>query len=49
VLKDYVDVFSEILGLPPSRDVSLSIDLIPAVVRVSKEPYKMSTLELREL
>jgi hypothetical protein len=49
VFKEYVDVFEEIPGLPPKRDIDFSIDLIPRAIAISKNPYIMSTLELKEL
>jgi hypothetical protein len=49
VLRDFEDVFGEILGFPPKRDIDFSIDLVPGVSLVSKTPYKMGTLELKEL
>jgi hypothetical protein len=39
----------EILGFPPKRDIDFSIDLMPRAALVSKTPYSMSTLELKEL
>jgi hypothetical protein len=29
VLEDFEDVFKEVLGLPPKRDIDFSINLIP--------------------
>jgi hypothetical protein len=49
VLQDFEDVFKEIPGLPPKRDIDFSINLMPGVAPVSKTPYKMSTLELKQL
>jgi hypothetical protein len=49
VLKEFDDVFKEILGLPPKRDIDLSINLMPGATLVSKTPYRMSTPELKEL
>ena len=50
VLKEYVDVFSkEILGLPPKRELNVTIELVPGVVPNSKAPYRMNILELNEL
>jgi hypothetical protein len=49
VLKDFEDVFKEIPGLPPKRDIDFSINLIPGATPVSKTPYRMSTSELKEL
>jgi hypothetical protein len=48
-LKYFEDVFKEISGLPPKRDIDFSINLMPGVPPVSKTPYRMSTLELKEL
>ena len=48
-LRDFVDVFKEILGLPPKRDIDFSINLMPGAAPVSKTPYKMITPELKEL
>jgi hypothetical protein len=47
ILRDFEDVFREIPGLPAKRDIDFSIDLVPAAL-VSKTPYKMGTLELKE-
>ena len=42
VLKEYKYVFEELLGLPPKRDIDLSIDLMLGGAPVSKTPYRMS-------
>ena len=49
VLKDFEDVFEEISGLPPKRDIDFSIDSVPGVAPVSKTPYRMGKPELKEL
>jgi hypothetical protein len=49
VLQEFEDVFQEILRLPPKRDIYFSIDLVLGASPVSKNPYRMSTLELKEL
>jgi hypothetical protein len=49
VLKELEDVFKEIQGLPPKRDIDFSINLMPGAAPVSKTPYRMSTPELKEL
>jgi hypothetical protein len=49
VLEDFEDVFKEVLGLPPRRDIDFSINLMPGAALVSKTPYRMSTPELKEL
>jgi hypothetical protein len=45
VLKEYEDVFGVLPGLPPKRD----IDLMPGATPVSKTPYRMITMKLKEL
>jgi hypothetical protein len=49
MLKEVEDVFKEILGLPPKRDINLSINMMPRETHVFKNPYRMSTPELKEL
>ena len=49
VLENFEDVFKEVLGLPPKRDIDFSINLMPGAALVSKTPYRMSTPELRDL
>jgi hypothetical protein len=49
VLKEFEDVFREIPGFPPKRDIDFSINLVPGAAPVSKTPYRMSTPELKEL
>jgi hypothetical protein len=43
VQKEFEDVFKEILGFPPKRDINFSINLMLGVLQVSKTPYRMST------
>jgi hypothetical protein len=49
ILQEFQDIFQEILGLPPKREIYFSIDLLPGAVPVSKAPYRMNILELNEL
>jgi hypothetical protein len=49
VLTEFKDVFHEVPGLPPKRDINFSINLMPGVAPVLKSPYRMSTPELKEL
>jgi hypothetical protein len=49
VLEEFDDVFMEVTELPPKRDIDFSINLMPGAAPVSKTPYRMSTLELKEL
>jgi hypothetical protein len=48
-LEEFEDVFKEVPGLPPKRDIEFSINLMPGAAPVSKTPYRMSTPELKEL
>jgi len=50
VVQDFGDVFpEEVPGLPPSREVEFSIDLVPRTGPVSMAPYLMAPVELVEL
>jgi hypothetical protein len=49
VLQEFEDVFQDISGLPPRREIVFSIDLVHGASPVSKTPYRMSTPELKEL
>jgi hypothetical protein len=40
VLEDFEDVFKEVSGLPPKRDIDFSANLMPRAAPVSKTPYK---------
>jgi hypothetical protein len=41
-------VFGGMLRFPPKRDIDFSIDLMHGATPVSKNPYRMSTLNLKE-
>ena len=50
VVREFPDVFLEDLpGLPPDRDVQLSIELKPGTAPVSRRAYRMAPKELAEL
>jgi hypothetical protein len=49
ILKECEDVFKEVPGLPPKRDIDFSINLMFGAAPMSKTPYIMSTLEMKEL
>ena len=50
VVWDFLDVFlEELLGLPPSREVKFSIELVLGTQPISKAPYWMAPNELNEL
>ena len=50
VVKEFSDVFPEELpGIPPEREVDLSIEVVHGTTPISKEPYRMALTELKEL
>ena len=50
VVRDFLDVFPEDLpGLPPDREVEFTIELAPGTAPLSKAPYRMAPVELKEL
>jgi hypothetical protein len=49
VLTEFEDVFQEVPGLPSKRDIDFSINLMPGADPVSKDPYRMSMSELKDL
>ena len=49
-MKDFSDVFLEELpGIPPEREVDLSIEILPGTTPTSRAPYRMAPTELKEL
>ncbi|GKC97739.1 hypothetical protein Tco_1168014, partial [Tanacetum coccineum] len=50
VVREFADVFpDELLGLPPAREIEFGIELIPGAEPISKAPYHMAHVELKEL
>ena len=50
VVKEFPDVFSEELpGIPPEREVDLSIEVVHGTTPISRAPYCMTPIELKEL
>ena len=50
VVKDFPDVFPEELrGIPPIREVDLSIEILPGTAPTSRAPYRIAPTELKEL
>ena len=39
----------ELPGLPPEREVDLSIEILPGMTPISRAPYRMAPTELKEL
>ena len=50
IVREFVDIFPEELpGLPPVREISFEIELLPGTGPISKAPYRMAPAELKEL
>ncbi|KAD3639978.1 hypothetical protein E3N88_29201 [Mikania micrantha] len=50
IVCEFPDVFpKELPGLPLDREIEFTIDLIPGAEPISKAPYRMAPLELKEL
>ncbi|KAH9658001.1 hypothetical protein KPL70_023315 [Citrus sinensis] len=50
IVREFIDVFPEDLpGLPPDREVEFTIELVPGTTPISKAPYRMAPIELKEL
>ncbi|GJW37562.1 putative nucleotidyltransferase, ribonuclease H [Tanacetum coccineum] len=50
VVRNFLDVFpDELPGLPPEREVEFTIELIHGAQPISKAPYRMAPVELKEL
>ena len=50
VVKEFPDVFPEELpGIPPEREVDMSIEVVQGTIPISKAPYCMAPIELKEL
>nr|GFB38726.1 putative reverse transcriptase domain-containing protein [Tanacetum cinerariifolium] len=50
IVFEFPDVFpDELPGIPPVREVEFNIELIPRSEPISKAPYRMALIELKEL
>lgn len=48
-VRDFLDVFLELPGLPPNQEVEFEIELLLGTATVSIAPYRMAQKELAEL
>ena len=46
---EFLEVFQEVPGLPPDREIEFAIELVPGTTPISKAPYLMAPAELAEL
>ena len=50
VVKEFSNVFlEELSGIPPEREVDLSIEVVHGTTQISRAPYHMTPTELKEL
>nr|GFD58288.1 putative reverse transcriptase domain-containing protein [Tanacetum cinerariifolium] len=50
IVSEFPDVFpDELPGIPPVCEVEFNIELIPGAEPISKTPYRMDPIELKEL
>ena len=49
MVSDFEDVFQDIPGLPPRREIEFCIELHPGTSIISRVPYRMAPKESREL
>ena len=49
VVSEFQDVFQDISGLPPAREIEFCIELQPGTMPISRAPYRMAPAEMREL
>nr|GFC88688.1 putative reverse transcriptase domain-containing protein [Tanacetum cinerariifolium] len=50
IVSEFPDVFpDELPGIPPVREVEFNIELIPGSEPISKAPYRMALIELKDL
>ena len=50
MVKEFLDVFlKELPGIPPEREVDLSIEVVHGTTPISRAPYHMAPTELKEL
>lgn len=48
-MRESEEVFETNIGLPPHREIEFAIDVIPRSSLISKAPYQMTPIELKEL
>jgi len=49
VVREFSDVFQDILGLPPSQEIDFVIDLMSSTRPIARAPYCMALAEMKEL
>jgi len=49
LVREYREVFQEVPGSPPEREIEFAIELVPGMAPISKAPCRMAPAELAEL
>ena len=50
IVREFPDIFpKELPGIPLEREVDLSIEIVLGTVPMSRAPYRMALMELKEL
>ena len=50
IVREFPYVFlEELLGIPPEREVDLSIEIVSGTTPISRAPYRIAPLELKEM
>ena len=50
IVNEFSDVFiDDLTGLPQDREIEFTIELAPNTSPISKAPYRMAPMELKEL
>jgi len=49
VAREFPQVFQEVPGLPPDREIEFTIELVPRTTPISKAPYRTAPAKLMEL
>ena len=50
IVREFPDIFpKELPGIPLEREVDLSIEIVLGTVPMSRAPYRMAPMELKEL
>jgi hypothetical protein len=50
VVREFLNVFpDDLTGMPPERAIEFKIELQPGTAPIANAPYKMSTVEMKEL
>ena len=49
IVQEFEEVFQEISGLLPKREIDFCVELVPGTTPILKTPYRMAPTEMQEL